>query len=407
MKAKRTLLAVTFICIWLSTLASIAWAKKPPKDKILVEISLEWVNSVCTNATSAHPNCQTTLRATLTTKDNKAPVSGKAITFYQDLIKQPGTAKTDGDGHAVKVLKTLQGPHTAFAVFNNSDKTYYAELPNSNSISYSCYIESSLEFDLPDSLEEGTRGEVYGPVNVSPFASGGSPPYHFGFDTMGIGLPMGLNLSIDGVISGTPTSPKGTYHFTICAIDRVGDEACQNSSIEIEEDEEPITMTWVVSDQCNNGSSIDYKFYDFAHHLVWPSSSTHYSERYGDTYRSSLSCVDGSKVCIGANSGSSYWGVGLNGTHSCSDCCYYCDGGTHSYTFGCTPNPPPDGCASGYFYCWEGGCCRSGSSCCGPYHVCCPSGFPIYCPNTNKCYSGAGSSPCGIMGEYVCATPVN
>lgn len=67
-------------------------------------------------------------------------------------------------------------------------------------------------------------------------------------------------------------------------------------------------------------------------------------------------------------------------------------------------------CASGYYYCEDNKCCKTGDGCCtygGLFYACCPPGSPLFCPSSNKCYSVAGSSPCGISGEIVCGGPAD
>jgi hypothetical protein len=132
------------------------------------------------------------------------------------------------------------------------------------------------------------------------------------------------------------------------------------------------TMTWVFKDSCNDGSQLKFKFYDFAENLVWPSSSQYYYMNYNNTVQQTLNCPTGDQICYGAESASGYWGVGLYGDQGCSGCCYTCDGGTYRITFTC--GQPPPSCP-------------------------CPV---LYCPIDNKCYTVAGSSPCGIPGEIVC-----
>jgi hypothetical protein len=93
------------------------------------------------------------------------------------------------------------------------------------------------------------------------------------------------------------------------------------------------TITWVVGNQwC--GGEVDYKFFDIDNSLVWPSASSYYYSYYGQTYTSRLSCISGAKICLGANSGTWYWGVGVNNNQSCTDCCGYCDGRTYTFSFG-------------------------------------------------------------------------
>jgi hypothetical protein len=55
--------------------------------------------------------------------------------------------------------------------------------------------------------------------------------------------------------------------------------------------------------------------------------------------------------------------------------------------------------------------CPSTSSCCenagaGGSDICCPSGFPVYCPATNRCLTGPqGSGPCDVVQTTVCGRP--
>lgn len=88
------------------------------------------------------------------------------------------------------------------------------------------------------------------------------------------------------------------------------------------------TITFVIEDGCNNGISIWYKFYDFANSLVWPSATTHYyTDYYGASYTHNLSCRTGGSVCYGGRSSNWYWGVDLDGSKSCTDCCITCSAG--------------------------------------------------------------------------------
>jgi len=151
---------------------------------------------------------------------------------------------------------------------------------------------------------------------------------------------------------GTPTTP-GTYTFGVCAIDLSGNQVCGTTQMTVNGIQDG-TMNWTIGDQCNNGAQINYKFHDRANGLFWPSSSSHYYITYGQTISHRLSCVTGSLICIGAQSGSMSWGVGINDTSGCSNCCRTCDGSTYAYTFGCS-SPSPF-----YYANWS---CGSSSQC--------------------------------------------
>jgi len=61
--------------------------------------------------------------------------------------------------------------------------------------------------------------------------TGGQPPYHFQYDTAAASAPPGLNLSLNGILSGTP-SAAGQSFFRVCAVDLAGANVCL-----------PVTMT--------------------------------------------------------------------------------------------------------------------------------------------------------------------
>jgi hypothetical protein len=88
------------------------------------------------------------------------------------------------------------------------------------------------------------------------------------------------------------------------------------------------TITFSITDGCNNGVSIDYKFYDVTNNLVWPSATTHYlTSAFDATYRHDLLCTTNAKVCYGARSAGFYWGIDVDGSKSCSECCIFCTQG--------------------------------------------------------------------------------
>ena len=88
------------------------------------------------------------------------------------------------------------------------------------------------------------------------------------------------------------------------------------------------TITFTITDGCNNGISINYKFYDVDNNLVWPSATTHYATQfYNASYTHNLLCRAGARVCYGARSANYYWGVDVDRSKSCTDCCIFCQAG--------------------------------------------------------------------------------
>ncbi|MBI5184464.1 MAG: hypothetical protein HZA01_01895 [Nitrospinae bacterium] len=91
------------------------------------------------------------------------------------------------------------------------------------------------------------------------------------------------------------------------------------------------TIKITIVDKCNDGYEIDYRFYDTTNNLVWPSSSAYYyTQKYAKRYVSTLLCQTGATVCYGGNTGNLLsWGVGIDYTESCSDCCVICRKGVN------------------------------------------------------------------------------
>lgn len=77
-------------------------------------------------------------------------------------------------------------------------------------------------------------------------------------------------------------------------------------------------ISFVISDQCNDGYRINYRFFEFRDNgvqtKVWPGRGRQYSTRsFGEEYISDLQCTVGRSVCLGGHTGSYYWGRGING----------------------------------------------------------------------------------------------
>jgi hypothetical protein len=84
---------------------------------------------------------------------------------------------------------------------------------------------SLLTFTAP------VEGELYSQQLIQ--GSGGSGPYYYTLETAGGFPPLGLALSPDGFLSGTPSS-SGTSDFSVCAVDQVGSSTCQNISMTVQ-----------------------------------------------------------------------------------------------------------------------------------------------------------------------------
>lgn len=89
------------------------------------------------------------------------------------------------------------------------------------------------------------------------------------------------------------------------------------------------TLVWPFEDSCSDGYTTQLRFFDAANGLIWPSNDEVYILEGSNTY--SLRCRTGADVCYGAQPNNpftnAYWGVGIDGDQSCTDCCYTCPAG--------------------------------------------------------------------------------
>jgi hypothetical protein len=74
---------------------------------------------------------------------------------------------------------------------------------------------------------------VDAPYEASLQATGGTPPYGWRSLIAPAGYPPGLNTSEDGVVSGTPDYPAGTYQFPIEVIDSAGERASAELTLQV------------------------------------------------------------------------------------------------------------------------------------------------------------------------------
>jgi hypothetical protein len=98
-------------------------------------------------------------------------------------------------------------------------------------------------------------------------------------------------------------------------------------------------LTYKVTDSCNDGRTVYYRFFDETDNLTWPTASTYYYATQGNTYTSSLQCKAGASICFGASENtvtdSPFWGVGSNNSHTCANCCVTCQSSTVTGTLSC------------------------------------------------------------------------
>ncbi len=72
---------------------------------------------------------------------------------------------------------------------------------------------------------------------------------------------------------------------------------------------------------------VSLEFYSQDYRRAWPGDGQVYIVDDYDVREYSLSCETGETICYGAwvrGDSNKYWGVGLNNSQRCNDCCYTC-----------------------------------------------------------------------------------
>lgn len=97
-------------------------------------------------------------------------------------------------------------------------------------------------------------------------------------------------------------------------------------------------MTWSLSDGCSDGRGLHVRLFDKTNNLLWPNQSQVYVAQTGGSVDVTISCRTGARICYGAEtnpSSTSYWGVGIDGTRGCDNCCVTCSATTVSRSLVC------------------------------------------------------------------------
>ncbi|MEM6292154.1 MAG: hypothetical protein AAGA54_12840 [Myxococcota bacterium] len=108
-----------------------------------------------------------------------------------------------------------------------------------------------------------------------------------------------------------------------------GNDDCVNGNDELAEVcTSADVQQWAVTDVCDDGQDIAWRLWSLDRGWVWPSlSSTFFTDGYDVITYTSIECVTGETICLGAELGGASWGVGLDGVGDCEDCCWPCQEG--------------------------------------------------------------------------------
>lgn len=86
-----------------------------------------------------------------------------------------------------------------------------------------------------------------------------------------------------------------------------------------------VRMTLAYENSC--AGPVDLKLFDRTNGMVWPDATSSYEIASQQRRSLSLDCRAQAQVCYGALERANpthYWGVGLDNTQNCSDCCVSC-----------------------------------------------------------------------------------
>jgi hypothetical protein len=95
-----------------------------------------------------------------------------------------------------------------------------------------------------------------------------------------------------------------------------------------------IEQTYLVTDGCDDGLDAQYRLWAQQRDWVWPGpDDTFVTPGLGVTVSQVIECIDGELVCVGARAGDLVYGVDLDASISCEDCCFVCEPSTIDYGF--------------------------------------------------------------------------
>lgn len=82
---------------------------------------------------------------------------------------------------------------------------------------------------------------------------------------------------------------------------------------------------WTLTDDCADGRDIEWKLWSTERDWAWPGADAVFvTDGRNWPNHEQIECLRGERICFGAAAGEHSWGVGLDATGQCEDCCFRC-----------------------------------------------------------------------------------
>jgi hypothetical protein len=93
-----------------------------------------------------------------------------------------------------------------------------------------------------------------------------------------------------------------------------------------------VDQTYMLTDGCDDGLDVEFRLWAQQRDWVWPGPDDVFSTPgLGTSIAQAIECVEGELVCVGARIGDLVYGVDLDASRTCDDCCFPCDATTVNF----------------------------------------------------------------------------
>ncbi len=105
-----------------------------------------------------------------------------------------------------------------------------------------------------------------------------------------------------------------------------GTPDCANQADELPQTcAQQVVQQWTVVDDCDDGVDVQWRLYSRDRDWAWPVADTVFvTDAPGIPSHEEVECLQGETICFGADAQGRTWGVGIDGTDQCDDCCFLC-----------------------------------------------------------------------------------